>query len=162
MKNTHLVPRDTLLGVGQTAPDFTLPDQNRQDWNLAEHVKKGDVVLCFFPLAFTGVCGTEMACITKDMARWKEKGATVVAISCDSFAALKAWAEQEGFEHTLLSDIHREVVKGYGIYWPELNVGGRGTVVIGQSDDGKGKVKWSQRREPPNAMDFDSVLAHLS
>lgn len=162
MKNEHLSPRDTLLAAGDTAPDFTLPDQNRQDWHLAEHLKKGDVVLCFFPLAFTGVCGTEMACITKDMASWQARGATVVAISCDSFATLKAWAEREGLEHTLLSDIHREVVKGYGIFWPDLNVGGRGTVIIGHSDDGKGKVKWSERREPPNAMNFDRVLANLS
>ncbi|MCL4220617.1 MAG: redoxin domain-containing protein [Phycisphaerales bacterium] len=162
MKNKHLTPREQILPAGSVAPDFTLPDQNRQDWNLAEHVKKGDVALCFFPLAFTGVCGTEMACITKDMETWKKKGASVVAISCDSFAALKAWAEKEGLQHTLLSDMHREVVKGYGMYWPDLNVGGRGTVIIGQSADGKGKVKWSERREPSKAMDFHSVLAQLS
>jgi len=154
--------RPTVIAPGETAPDFTLPDQNRNEWSLSEHVKQGPVVLCFFPLAFTGVCGTENACITKDIADWTAKGATVVAISCDSFAALKAWADAEGLEHTLLSDLHRKVVKPYGLYWPELNVGARGTVVIAQSDDGKGKVIWSDAREPGNAMDFDAVLAKLS
>ncbi len=150
------------IAEGQTAPDFTLPDQDRNDWSLSEHVKKGDVVLCFFPFAFTGVCGTEMACITKDMADWQAKGATVVGISCDSFAALKAWADAEGLEGTLLSDLHRSVVTDYDQLWTDLNVASRGTVVIGQSDDGVGTVKWSEAREPGNAMDWDAVLAHVS
>ncbi|MEQ8770864.1 MAG: redoxin domain-containing protein [Phycisphaerales bacterium] len=150
------------IAPGQAAPDFTLPDQDRNDFSLAEHVKKGDVVLCFFPFAFTGVCGTEMACITKDMADWQAKGATVVGISCDSFAALKAWAAAEGLKNTMLSDLHRTVCKDYGLYWSDLNVANRGTVVIGQSDDGEGTVKWSDAREPGNAMDWDAVLAKVS
>ena len=150
------------IAQGQTAPDFTLPDQDRADWSLSEHVKQGDVVLCFFPFAFTGVCGTEMACITKDMADWQAKGATVVGVSCDSFAALKAWADAEGLKGTLLSDLHRSVVKDYDQYWTDLNVASRGTVVIGQSDDGVGTVKWSETREPGNAMDWDAVLARVS
>ena len=156
------MPTTTPIKTGTAAPDFTLSDQNRDEWNLAEHVKKGDVVLCFFPFAFTGVCSSEMACITKDMADWKAKGATVVGISCDSFAALKAWADQMGLEHTLLSDIHRTVCKDYGLYWSDLNVSNRGTVVIGQSDDGKGEIKWSDSREPGDAMDWDDVLAKVS
>ena len=152
----------TPIAPGQPAPDFTLPDQDRRDWSLSEHVKKGDVVLCFFPFAFTGVCSAEMACITKDMDAWRKKGATVVGISCDSFAALKAWADQGHLRHTLLSDLHRTVCKDYGLYWPDMNVANRGTVVIAKSADGKGKVKHADAREPGNAMDFDKVLAHLS
>lgn len=156
------MPDATPIAPGQAAPDFTLPDQNRNEWHLADHVKQGPVVLCFFPFAFTGVCSTENACISKEMADWKAKGATVVAVSCDSFAALKAWGEQSGFEHTMLSDLHRAVVKPYGLYWADMNVANRGTVVIGQADDGKGEVLWSDAREPGDAMDFDAVLAKLS
>ncbi|GJM19515.1 MAG: peroxiredoxin [Phycisphaeraceae bacterium] len=152
----------TPIATGTTAPDFTLPDQNRDEWTLSEHVKKGDVVLCFFPFAFTGVCGTEMACITKDMGDWTAKGATVVGISCDSFAALKAWADAEGIKSTLLADLHRTVCKDYGLYWADMNVANRGTVVIGQSDDGKGTVTFSEAREPGDAMDWDAVLARVS
>lgn len=161
MKNDQLAPRTSPVGVGDTAPDFTLKDQNRSDWKLSDALKKGDVVLCFFPLAFTSVCSTEMKCVTSEMDSWQKKGAQVVGISCDSFATLKAWADAEGFKQTLLADMHRQVCKAYGLYWPDLNVSSRGTVVIGQSADGKGKVKWVQAREPGKAMNFDEVLAHV-
>ena len=159
---TQGATRESVISPGEVAPDFTLQTQDREDWSLAEHVRKGDVVLCFFPFAFTGVCGTEMECLSKEMQRWSDTGATVVGVSCDSFAALKAWAEKEGFRHTMLSDLHRTVCKAYGLYWAEMNVAQRGTVVIGQSDDGAGKVKWSQARAPGDAMNFDEVLTHLA
>lgn len=153
MPNENLKPRDTIVGVGEVAPDFTLKDQNRNDWTLSDAVKKGDVVLSFYPMSFTGVCGTEMKCVSADMAAWTQKGAQVVGISCDSFAVQKAWADAEGLKQPLLADMHRQVCKAYGLYWPDLNVAWRGTVVIGKSADGKGKVKWSQKREIGKAMD---------
>jgi peroxiredoxin len=162
MPNENLKPRPTPIAVGETAPDFTLKDQGRADWKLSEAVKQGDVVLCFFPLAFTGVCGTEMKCINDEIAGWQQKGAQVVGISCDSFATLKAWADQMGLKQTLLADMHRAVCKAYGLYWADLNVSSRGTVVIGQSPTGQGKVRWVQAREPGKAMNFDEVLAQLA
>ncbi len=146
--------RNDLISAGDTAPAFTLGDQNRDDWSLSEALANGPVVLCFFPFAFTGVCTEEMACITGEMAKWQGKGATVVGLSCDSFAALKAWADASGIKHTLLSDLHRDVCKAFGLYWADLNVAQRGTVVINQD----GTVAWSQAREPGDAMTFDEVL----
>ena len=154
--------RTSLIEPGEPAPLFTLPTQDRQDWSLAEHVKVGDVVLCFFPFAFTGVCGTEMECLTQEFDRWNDKGATCVGVSCDSPAALHAWAERDGLKVTLLSDLHRAACKSYGLYWPDMNVSTRGTVVIAQDPTGVGRVKWSQAREPSNAMDFDEVMAQLA
>lgn len=162
MANEMLTARTRPLAVGDTAPDFTLPDQGRKDWTLADAVRKGDVVLCFFPLAFTGVCSTEMKCVNDEMAAWQKKGATVIGISCDSFAALKAWADQMGLKQTLLSDIHRRVCRAYGLYWADLNVAQRGTVVVGRSADGQGKVKWTQSREPGKAMNWEEVVAWLA
>ena len=159
MTNEHLTPRAAPIAVGETAPDFTLPDQNRKDWTLSDAVKKGDVVLSFYPLAFTGVCSTEMKCLTDDIATWQAKGATVVGISCDSFAVQKAWADALGLKQTLLADMHRAVCKAYGLYWPELNVSRRGTVVIGRDASGKGKVKWAQAREPGKAFSREELLA---
>lgn len=158
----ELPPRDALITVGDTAPNFTIQTQDREDWTLADAVKKGEVVLCFFPFAFTGVCGTEMECLSKEMHRWNESGATAVGISCDSFAALKAWADRDGYTNTMLSDLHRSVCKAYGLFWSELNVAQRGTVIIGQSDDGVGTVRWAQAREPGVAMDLDQVLAAMA
>jgi len=157
-----LTPREAPITIGALAPNFTLKDQDRKDWTLADAVKQGDVVLCFFPLAFTGVCGTEMKCVNDEIAQWQRKGAQVVGISCDSFATLKAWADQLGLKQTLLADMHREVCRAYGLYWKDLNVSSRGTVVIGKADDGIGKVKWVQAREPGKAMNFEEVLTWLA
>lgn len=151
-----------VLAPGSAAPDFTLKTQDRADWSLAEHVKKGDVVLSFYPFAFTTTCSTEMKCINDELKSWKDKGATVVGISCDSFAANKAWADQMGLKQVLLSDMHRKVCKAYGLFWTDLNVSQRGTIVIGQSDDGRGTIKWSQARPPSEAMDWNEVSSHLS
>lgn len=155
-------PSSQLITPGQTAPDFTLSTQDREDWSLADTIKQTDVVLCFFPFAFTGVCGTEMECLSKEMNRWNDAGATAVGISCDSFAALKAWADRDGYSNTMLSDIHRTVCKAYGLYWSELNVAQRGTVIIGKSSDGVGTVKWAQAREPGDAMDLEQVLTAIA
>lgn len=161
-KNDHLVARDGAIGVGETAPDFTLMDQDKGEWKLSDEVKKGDVVLCFYPLDFSPVCSTEMQCITDEMAKFEAGGAEVVGISCDSFFTHKAWADSLGLRQTLLADMHREVCKAYGFYFADLNTASRGTVVIGQSDDGVGTVKWVQAREIPEAMEAGEVLAALS
>jgi peroxiredoxin len=162
MPNEHLTPRDNPITVGQTAPDFTLPDQDRKDWSLADAVRKSDVVLCFYPLDFSPVCSTEMKCATDDMDRFASKGATVVGISGDSFFTHKAWAESLGLKHTLLADMHRQVCRAYGFYFPALNTPSRGTVVIGKDPSGVGKVKWVQAREIKDAMKSDDVLAAIS
>ena len=159
--NSHIHPRLDFIAAGEDMPDFTLPAHDRSEWKLSEALKKGDVALCFFPLAFTGICGTEMACVSTEMAKWSGKGAQVVGVSCDSFATLNAWKEKEGYKHTLLSDIHRTLCKGLGIYWPALNVSGRGTVVV-TLKDGKPVVKWSQKREIKDAMKFEEVLAAMA
>lgn len=157
-KNDHLVARTSPLKAGDVAPEFVLLDQDRKEWRLSEAVKKGDVVLSFVPLAFTGVCSLEMGCISKDAATWGAKGASVVGVDCDSFAANKAWAEKEGYSQRLLGDMHRQVCRAYGIYWAELNVTQRATVVIGKNTDGVGKIKFFEAREPGKAMDWERVL----
>ena len=158
MANENLLHRDSVVSPGDVAPDFELTDQDRAQWRLSTALKDGDVVLCFFPLAFTGVCGTEMKCINDEISRWSSKGAQVIGISCDSYPVLKAWADKEGYKQRFLADMHRNVCKAYGLYWPDLNVSWRGTVVIGRA----GKVLWSQKREIKNAMNFDEVMAKLS
>lgn len=162
MANEGLVARATLVSAGERVADFVLPDQNRKDWRLSEAAAKGDVLLAFYPFAFTGVCGTEMACVTDNLRALEGKGAQVVGISTDSPAANKAWAEKEGYKHTLLSDMHRVVVRAFGLHWAELNVSKRGTVIIGKSSDASGLVvKWSEGREPGQAMVWESVVGRL-
>lgn len=161
MASQQLPVRSLPVAAGDAAPDFMLQNQDREEWKLADAVKKGDTVLCFFPFAFTGVCGTEMKCISREMAEWQKKGAQVVGVSCDSPFVLKAWGAAESFTHTLLSDQHRAVCKAYGLYWADMNTTNRATVIIGRGPDGHGKVKWVQTRQPGNAMNWDEVLARV-
>lgn len=158
MSNATLTPSGSILAVGAMAPMFELPTTVRgETWKLADAIKQGEVVLSFFPMAFTGVCGLEMECITKEFAKLQAKsggGGTAVGISCDSGPALGAWAQQLGLKHTLLSDMHRQVCKAYGLYWPDMNIAWRGTVIVGKD----GRVKWSQKREIPAAFSLDEVL----
>jgi len=154
-----LTPRDSIIQPGEPAPDFTLTDQNRAEWRLSDNIGDRGIVLCFFPFAFTGVCTKEMECLSAELDRCSDQGLGVVGISCDSFAALKAFADQMGFKHTLLSDQHREVCKAYGLYWEEMNTTKRGTVIVEKGDSGP-KVRWSESREPAEAMDWQSVLSY--
>lgn len=153
--------RTASLAVGDPAPDFTLKDQKGNDWTLSNAVKKGDVILAFVPFAFTGVCSTEMKCVSHDMEIWSRKGVTAVGISCDSPPALAAWAQRDGYSHTLLSDLHRHACKTYGLFWAEANVAQRATVIIGKSADGKGKIKSFEARPPGQAMNWETVLAKV-
>ncbi|MEL6330879.1 MAG: redoxin domain-containing protein [Planctomycetota bacterium] len=161
MKNDHLEPRGAILGPGEPAPEFTLLDQHRGEWRLSEAVEKGPVVLCFFPLAFTEVCGSEMDCVQRDFDAWTSKGAQVVGVSCDSFATQKAWADQTGYGFPLLADMHRQVCHAYGLYWADLNVAARGTVIVERGPEGTPVVRWSEGREVMKAMDFSEILSHV-
>ncbi len=163
MPNDHLTPRSTPLGKGDTAPDFTLPNQDREEVTLSKLLDDGDVVLSFFPMAFTSVCGAEMGCFTRDLARFKDKGATVLGISCDSFATLKAWAEHDKIQAPMLADMHRQVCRAYGVYFAPLNVAGRATFLIkgGRGAD-RGKVAWASARELGEAVKNEDVLAAIS
>lgn len=163
MPNDHLTPRATPLTKGDHAPDFTLPNQNREDVTLSKLLDHSDVVLSFFPMAFTSVCSTEMGCFSKDKAKFEAKGATVVGVSCDSFAALKAWAEHDKIDATLLADMHRQVCRAFGVYFAPLNVAGRATFVIkgGRGAD-RGTITWASSRELKDAVKNEDVLAAIS
>ena len=100
--------------VGDKAPEFTLIDADRKPRSLSEFRGK-NVVLAFFPGAFTGVCTKEMCSLRDSMARFNEMNAQVVAISVDSPFANKAFAAQNNLQFPLLSDFTRAVVKSYGI-----------------------------------------------
>ncbi|MCA3004899.1 MAG: redoxin domain-containing protein [bacterium] len=157
MSNDALKPRDSFISKGEVAPDFVLKAQNRADWKLSDALKNGDVVLCFYPMDFSPVCSTEMKCANDELAKWSAKGAQVVGISCDSFFVHEAWAQSLNLKQTLLADMHRQVCKAYGIYWPDLNISGRGTVIVGRD----GKVKWSQKREIKDAFKAEELAAAI-
>ena len=141
------------IDVGSTAPDFTLPNQDREPVTLSEQLKKGPVVLAFMPAAFSGTCTTEMCTFRDSSSELNNVGATVVGVSTDTFFALKAWADQQKFTFPLLSDYNREVLGKYGVVNPDMiglkNIAKRAVFVI----DRNGVVKYREvlddaRNEP--------------
>ncbi|MCS7095370.1 MAG: peroxiredoxin [Thaumarchaeota archaeon] len=102
-----------MVKVGEQAPDFELLDQDRKPKKLAE-LKGKKVVLAFFPGAFTSVCTKEMCAFRDGMSRFNELDAIVLGISVNDPFTLKAFAEQNKLNFTLLSDYMREVSRRYG------------------------------------------------
>jgi len=101
------------IEIGQPAPDFILHDSDRNKVTLSEQKGK-TVLLLFFPLAFTGVCTKELCAIRDDIARYNNATATVFGISVDSYATLKKFKEEQGYNFALLSDFNKEVSAQYG------------------------------------------------
>lgn len=108
------------LDVGATAPDFTLPNQDREPVTLSERLKQGPVLLAFFPGAFSGTCTSEMCTIRDSLAELKASSAQVLGVSTDTFFALKAWADAEKPGFALLSDYNKDVIRLYGVVNPDM------------------------------------------
>ena len=104
------------LKVGDPAPDFTLRGTGNMTFKLSDHRGK-NVVLAFFPAAFSGACSQQMPQIQAQKADFDSSDAIVVGISVDGMWALQAWAQQMGVEFPLLSDFypHGGVAEKYGV-----------------------------------------------
>jgi mycoredoxin-dependent peroxiredoxin len=126
-----------MTAVGDTAPDFTLKDQEGNDVTLSA-LRGKPVVVVFYPFTFTGVCQGELCEIRDDPSAFERVGAQVLAISCDSRHSQRIWAEQQGYTFPVLSDFwpHGDVAKAYGVFNGALGCANRSTFVI----DGEGKV----------------------
>jgi peroxiredoxin len=104
--------------VGAKAPDFALPNQDRETVRLSDEVQKGPVVLAFLPGAFSSVCTQELCTIRET--KLGGTGGRVFGISTDTFFALKAWADQQKFDFPLLSDYNKDVIRQYGVVNPDM------------------------------------------
>jgi len=121
------------LKVGDAAPDFELKDEQRQPFKLSDHRGK-NVVLNFFPTAFSSVCSQQMPRIQEQKAMFGDD-TVVVGVSVDSTTALNAWKSQMGIDFPLLSDFypHGAVAEKYGVFLP---VGVAERAVIGIDRNG--------------------------
>jgi peroxiredoxin len=145
------------IKVGDTAPDFTLKDQDQKDVKLSDYRGKKNVVLAFYPLDWSPVCTGENKCLTDDFPNFQSSNAEVFGISTDSFFSHKAWADALGLKHRLLADMHRTVCKAYGLYFDALNCAKRATVIV----DKQGKVAYAKVQEIKTARDDKEILAAL-
>ena len=153
------------VDVGAKAPDFTLPNQDREPVTLSEQLKKGPVVLAFFPAAFSSVCTTEM-CTFRDSATDLNKvNATVLGVSVDTFFALKAWGDSQSLNFPLLSDFNKDVIRKYGVVNPDMiglkDISKRATFVIDRGGVVRHKEVLDDARNEPNYAKVAEALAAL-
>ncbi|MFC5181576.1 peroxiredoxin [Actinomadura harenae] len=147
--------------VGGVAPDFELKDQHGTPVKLSDFRGEKNVVLVFFPLAFSGVCTGELCAIRDELPTLVGDDETqVVAVSVDSMFAQRAWAEKEGYEFPLLADFwpHGGVAQTYGVFDEERGLARRGTFVI----DKEGVVRWTVVNAIPDARDLDEYRKALA
>ena len=148
--------------VGQEAPDFEVRDQNGTPVRLSSFRGQKNVVLVFYPLAFTPTCTGELCAIRDESSVFENDDTVVFGVSCDSPATLKVFAEREGYEFSLLSDFwpHDKVSRAYGVFLEERGFPLRGTFII----DKDGIVRWSVVNSPADARstaDYREALAAL-
>ena len=107
------------ITVGSQAPNFTLRNTEKAEVSL-ENYKGKKVVLLFFPLAFTGVCTTELCSMRDDIASYSDLDADILAISVDSLFVLDQFKKVENYNFTLLSDFNKEVSRAYGALYEDF------------------------------------------
>jgi len=138
------------LSVGDVAPDFSLPDQDKQVVSLAE-LRGTPVLLVFYPFAFSGICTGELCQLRDELTAYTDAGVTVLAISTDPVFSLKAFKAQEGFEFRLLSDFwpHGAAAQAYGVFNEKAGMALRGTFLVGAD----GKVAFAEVNQPGDARE---------
>jgi peroxiredoxin len=148
------------IEVGDKAPDFELKDQHGTPVRLSSFQGEKTVVLVFYPLAFSGICTSELCTIRDELPTLGGDDVQVIAVSVDSVYAHRAWAEQENYEFPLLSDFwpHGDVAKTYGIFNEGAGLATRATYII----DKTGVVRWKVENAIPDARDIDEYRKALA
>ena len=157
------------IPVNSKAPDFTLKSKQATglvDIKLSANFGRKNTVLLFFPLAFTGVCTSEMCELSAGLSAYASLNAEVIAISVDSPFAQEAWAQKEKITLTLASDLNKKTAEAYGVLLPDLiglgSVSARAAFVIDKS----GVVQYSEQtatvKDLPNFQAVKETLAKLA
>lgn len=157
---------ESKIKIGQKAPDFTLPDVDLQARRLKDFLDK-NVVLAFYPGAFTAVCTKEMCTFRDSLAKLSDLKAQVVGISVNDPFSNKAFAEANRLNFPLLSDYNRDVVRLYGVAATDF-VGLKGYTVAKRSIfvvDREGTVRYvwvsEDPRIEPNYEEIEAVLEKI-
>lgn len=148
------------IEIGTAAPDFTLSNQYGEEITLSSFRGKKNVVVMFYPFAFTGTCTSELCTIRDQSGDYDNDDVVTLSISCDPIHSLKIFAAQESLKHSLLSDFwpHGAVSRDYGVFLDEHGFSTRGTFVI----DKDGIVRWSIVNGPGDARNSDDVRKALA
>ena len=151
--------------VGAKAPDFTLPNQDREPVTLSEQLKSGPVVLAFFPAAFSGTCQKEMCTFRDSASSLNSVKAKVLGVSVDTFFAQKAWADSMKLTCPLLSDFNKDVIRQYGVVNPDMiglkDISKRATFVIDRGGVVRHAEVLEDARNEPDYAKVKQTLASL-
>lgn len=151
-----------MLTIGDKAPEFTLRASDKSQVNLKDYQGK-NVVLLFFPLAFTGVCTKELCMLRDGIAAYEKLDAQILAVSVDSLYVLNKWKEEQKFNFPLLSDFNRTVCKKYDTQYKDFvfemkGVAKRSAFVI----DKQGIIRYAEVLDNAGDMpNFDAVKKTL-
>ncbi len=145
--------------VGQTAPDFTLLNQEKKEVKLSDFAGKKNVVLVWYPLDWSPTCTNEHVCFVNDMKAFETLDAEVLGVSVDSVWSHKAFAEKMGIKYSLLADFHPRgaMSEKYGVYLADKGITGRAIAIVNKA----GKVAWFKNYDIPVVPDLREVAAAL-
>jgi mycoredoxin-dependent peroxiredoxin len=148
--------------IGRPAPDFELADQHGTPVRLSSFRGRRDVVLVFFPWAFSSVCTGELVALRAELAEFVNDTTQLLAVSIDSKFVQRRFAEHEGLDFPLLADSwpHAGVARAYGVFDDVAGAALRGTFVI----DRTGVLRWSVVRgigEPRDPAEYKRALAEI-
>jgi len=148
--------------VGEVAPDFKAPSTSGEEVSLSSFRGKSNVLLAFFPLAFTGTCTKELVCFTEDFDQFVGKGVEILPISVDSVPSLREFKNKLQTKTELLSDFKRDVSRAYGVLNEDRFYSNRAYFLI----DVAGVVRWahvetnnSNRRENQELLSAMELLS---
>jgi len=149
-----------MVDVGDEAPDFELKDQDKQPVRLSSFRGSKNVVLVFYPKSFTGVCQGELCEIRDSIEEFSGDDVVTLAVSVDTDAVHKKWAEEQGYTFPLLADFwpHGGVATTYGVFDDKSGLALRGTFII----DKQGKVAYKVVNAIPDARDADEYRKALA
>jgi peroxiredoxin len=154
------------ISVGSKAPDFALKSKSAAgvaEVKLSNNLGKKNTVLLFFPLAFTGVCTTEMCDITAGLSAYAGLNAEVIGISVDSPFAQEAWAQKEKIGITLASDLNKKTAEAYGVLLADLGGFGATSARAAFVVDKNGVVQYSEQTPTPKDLpNFSAVKETLA
>jgi peroxiredoxin len=150
------------VDVGDQAPDFELKDQHGTPVRLSGFRGEKNVVLVFYPLAFSSVCSGELRAMRDGFPEVSGDDAELLTVSVDATHSHRAWADGEDFNFALLSDFwpHGAVARSYGVFDENRGIATRGTFII----DKNGVVRWKVVNPVPQAReiaDYQKALAAL-
>jgi peroxiredoxin len=153
------------VDVGAKAPDFTLPNQDRENVTLSERLQNGPVVLAFFPAAFSSVCQKEMCTFRDSSSELNDAKAQVLGVSTDTFFALKAWGDAQQLNFPLLSDYNKDVIRKYGVVNPDMiglkDISKRAVFVIDRAGVVRHREVLDDARNEPDYENVKKALAAI-